>query len=87
MGKDFRFSKSKFQHKFVTPCINKGQSLFLFMGFFYLFLSWGLLFSESLFHALQDEFYCFGGWADSCGTFLTAQSLIHRGNFFQMIFA
>lgn len=87
MGKGFRFSKSKFQHEFVTPCIDKGQSLFLFMGFFYLFLSWGLLFSESLFHALQQKFYCFGGWPGSCGTFLTAWSMIHRGNFFQIIFA
>lgn len=87
MGKGFRFSKSKFQHKFVTSCIDKCQSLFLFMGFLYLFLSWGLLFSELLFHALQQKFYCFGGWAGSCGTFLTVRSVIHRGNFFQMIFA
>lgn len=86
-GQSLWFSKCKFQYKLVTPCVERGLNLLLFMDFSYLLLSWGLLFPELLYHALQQKFYCFGGWRGSCGTFLTAHGVIHRGNFFQMIFA
>lgn len=77
---------SQLQISCALYCKRPESSDFPLPSFLFL-LSWGLLFPDLLYLALQKKKLLLWDPRVSRGTFFTAHGVIHRGNFFQMIFA
>lgn len=77
---------SQLQISGALYCKRPESSDFPLPSFLFL-LSWGLLFPDLLYLALQKKKLLLWDPRVSRGTFFTAHGVIHRGNFFQMIFA